>query len=712
MRKFNITIYIFLVFSLILLITPSSGRVKDLHQGSGSLGSRARPPQDYKSHTVGDVWSMQSNFGNYGDPDAGANGRPSYDWPGGTQNYYQWEGRLWLAVAVGADTLVSHADFGNYEWSPSEEEPSGWGFVGKGGTSMWDINAVYDDWDPALNAGRAIGIKVFSKAMSWSVDKYNNFFAYEYKIVYEKENSSISSPPDVLEDVYISWQWDSDVSNEDATDCHLDDLVAFDGWTNGEWANFTTVPIPSDNYTIRPDTTIDEPDGIPDQYTIFGDEFDEITLNGDTIILPRTMSYIFDGDDPTSPENDEGENGACAGYIGGRIIYAPPTPSDSVFTGSNSEECRIVRAYSHQWWNWENDPGTDVTKYQYITATHSMSLGHRFMPHPFDIGAPTFDYRFLLTVGPLNISDGDTIELVFASGLGQGLNGGVDEYWKRGYLPGIRQVMDYALKAYYMGSMNSDPAHPSAPSEDAHWLIPVPPEVPNLNYSAGNGVINLIWDDIAEKTPDPMDGVMDFRGYRIYRSKFRVGNWEQVAEFGSVDTVLPSYVHTYTDSTADPGYPYYYCVTAFDAGRDSTPEKPAIPSLESGRTNYKKDPNGAEVPVFIPTQMSQDVKNIMVVPNPYIGSARWERQYEGEFVPGNKIEFINLPSPCKVLIFTLSGDLVQEISHSNPNGTCYWNLKSRNDRNVVSGLYIYKVEQFDNNGNYIDSKVGKFLILR
>jgi len=153
-------------------------------------------------------------------------------------------------------------------------------------------------------------------------------------------------------------------------------------------------------------------------------------------------------------------------------------------------------------------------------------------------------------------------------------------------------------------------------------------------------------------------------------------------------------------------------VTAFDAGRPETPEKPSIPPLESGKTNYKKDANGSEIPVFIPTPMAGDLNTVRVVPNPYRGSARWERQYEGEYISGNKVEFINLPSPCKVLIYSLSGDLIQEISHSNPNGTCYWNLKTRNDRNVVSGLYLYKVEQFDNQGNYINSTMGKFLILR
>ncbi|TES93374.1 MAG: hypothetical protein E3J87_02390, partial [Candidatus Cloacimonadota bacterium] len=222
----------------------------------------ARPPMEYKPHTNAELWSMVSNFGNYGDPDAGSNGNPSYDWPGNTQNYYLWEGRLWLGVAVGADTLVSHAEYGNYEWSPSED--GDW-IIGPG-TSEWDIFCKYDDWDPSINLGRAIGIKVLQKAFSWSTNKYNHYIAYEYKVVYLKDSSSLPSPPDILEGVYVSWVFDCDISGEDPTDCHIDDLICYDGWTNGELPDSFIGGL-SDTLTILPDTFINIPDGVFDQYT-------------------------------------------------------------------------------------------------------------------------------------------------------------------------------------------------------------------------------------------------------------------------------------------------------------------------------------------------------------------------------------------------------------------------------------------------------------
>lgn len=681
-----------------------SGKVHIQQNPRTGQGTKDRPPYEFKPHTIGQVWTVESNFGGYGDPNAANTGNPSFDWPGGTHNYYLWEGRLWIGLEYKGVAYVSHADYGNYEWSPSEDYPTGWGPIGPG-NSMWDINSAFDDWDPNYN-GNPIGIKVFQKALAWSVAPYNNFIVYEYKIVYDKNNSGLPSAPQKLEGVYISWAFDADVCNEDPTECHIDDYVCFDGWTNGEWKDLEHFPSPTDSLTVKADKVDSTPDGVPDQYTIYGDDSYERTLNGDVIYVPRNMSYIYDGDNPKTPENDEGENGACAGYIFGRLIYAPPTPSDSVWTGPNGEQCRIPRVYSHQWWNWNNDPGTDENKLAYMTGTHSMSMGYRFLPHPLDVGAGTFDYRFLLTTGPFDIQDGDTIEIVYVAGIGEGLNGGEDTYWGRGYIPGARQIADYALAAYYMGATESDPEHPSPPSKDHHWIIPVPPAVPDLHYSASEGKVKLVWSDIAETTPDPVDGEYDFAGYRVYRSEWRVGDWKLLAEFDT--SYAPNYPHSYIDSTALKGIPYYYVVTAYDKGRpaDTLTGMPAIEPLESGKTNYKKDEKGAEIPIYISSAMGSFLDSVRVVPNPYYGSASWEPQYE------NKIQFMNLPGNCRIRIFTISGDLVKEILHFGPTGDEIWNLRSKNDIEVSSGIYIYKIEHYDENGNFVDSKCGKIIILR
>ena len=52
------------------------------------------------------------------------------------------------------------------------------------------------------------------------------------------------------------------------------------------------------------------------------------------------------------------------------------------------------------------------------------------------------------------------------------------------------------------------------------------------------------------------------------------------------------------------------------------------------------------------------------------------------------------------------------VYHRARTGTDAWNLRSRADLEIASGLYLYKVEQFDDSGNIVDWKLGKFLVVR
>jgi hypothetical protein len=643
---------------------------------------------------------METNYGIYGDRDADTKFTPSFDWPGGSHNFYLWEGRLWIGSVVGADTLVSSNDENN-EWLPSDDAPTGWGYCGPG-TSMYDINSVFDDLGNSYSD--PIGIKVFQKALAWSIDGFDQAIAYQLKVV----NTGLNGD---LHDVYIAWAFDCDVSGYDATDRHLDDLVDFDGDTRGEWAD---LGYPKDEVTIVGDSILSGPDGIPDHLTVFGDESDErVLINGtmvsmgDTLLVPRNTSFIYDSDNPAEAGVEDDEDRKCEGFLGGRLIYAPPSSSDSVWVGPYGDTCRIIRPTIHQWWNWNSDPGTDKEKFRYMLARHVGSLGYHYVPNPILIGAPVFDYRFLIGCGPYDLAANDTLEFVYVCGVGQGLNGGPDVGWSGGaYKWGIRQVVDNMLQGYYMGSQHSDPIHPSAPSRDTHWQIPVPPNVPGLRYSASPGMVTLVWDREGE-SPDPLDGMFDFRGYRIYRSAFRVGNWQLLADLDSA-AYWPNYPHVYYDTTVIKGVPYYYAVTAYDAGRPLA--SPPIPPLESGPVNYKKNDLGAEIPVYVRTPRSSDLSQVTVVPNPYLGTSSWNMEFGRGFE--DKIQFMHLPAPCRILIYTLAGDLVQTLDHVEDTGDEYWDLVSRNDQDVVSGVYIYKVELFDQNRNYVDSKIGKFVILR
>ena len=74
-----------------------------------------------------------------------------------------------------------------------------------------------------------------------------------------------------------------------------------------------------------------------------------------------------------------------------------------------------------------------------------------------------------------------------------------------------------------------------------------------------------------------------------------------------------------------------------------------------------------------------------------------------------RIQFINIPTPCEIRIYTLAGDLIQSIQHTNPDrGFADWNLTSNVGQTVASGIYLFSVE--DKNNDNI--QVGKFVIIK
>jgi len=431
-----------------------------------------RPRRQYFMEKVGELWTVVSNFGNYGDPSSQL---PSYDWPGYSGVYYLWEGRLWIGAMCHGSPIVSHADYGAYEWYPS----AGVSGDAAAESDLVGFKVTYDDWNHWFNE-KPLGLQVEQWTLASRDERFDDIIFYIYRITYHKEHAYYGD--DSLHDVYVGWCFDADVGGRVEPGCNIDDWVCYDGWENGEWTGLSHEP--KDLLTIVGDTVLDVQDGVLDYNTIWGDEPfeycitrpDTVVIAGDTFavqLIPRNISYMYDGDNPHTIENDSSCYGKAAGYIWLRVIYAPPSPTDSVWIDEHGDTCRLIRPYSHTWWNWENDPGIDADKYAYMTATHPLCEGHRFMPHPADMGAGPFDYRWLLTYGPYELADGDTLEFVVATGVGQLLNGGVDEGWGRGYLPGARQMADRALLLYYLNSEHSDPIHPSAPDEDKHFGLEV-----------------------------------------------------------------------------------------------------------------------------------------------------------------------------------------------------------------------------------------------
>lgn len=134
---------------------------------------------------------------------------------------------------------------------------------------------------------------------------------------------------------------------------------------------------------------------------------------------------------------------------------------------------------------------------------------------------------------------------------------------------------------------------------NANYQFATPPPTPTVTAEVGDGYVQLSWDDEAERSFDPIAGVNDFEGYRIYRStdpEFRdpkiivsgrgtspIGHGKPVAQFDVINDkqgytektvegvayylgTESGLTHTWRDSTVMNGQFYYYAVTSYDYG--------------------------------------------------------------------------------------------------------------------------------------------------
>jgi len=100
----------------------------------------------------------------------------------------------------------------------------------------------------------------------------------------------------------------------------------------------------------------------------------------------------------------------------------------------------------------------------------------------------------------------------------------------------------------------------------------------------------------------------------------------------------------------------------------------------------------------------KELDKIKVVPNPFLIANEFMRD------PAFKeIHFTHLPAKCTIRIFTVAGDLVATLEHDQPginsDGYEAWNLTSKNNQLIASGVYIYQVE------SNFGTKIGKFAVI-
>jgi len=277
------------------------------------------------------------------------------------------------------------------------------------------------------------------------------------------------------------------------------------------------------------------------------------------------------------------------------------------------------------------------------------------------------------------------------------------------------------------------------------YLLPTPPLPPKVKVIPGDGQAELYWSRRSENSIDLLSGEKDFEGYRVYKTQIAsdrpgsslLSTFTNILQIDKIDSIgydtgldvvrlsspvtfagdTTQYHYKLTETNLNNGWQYAYSVTAFDKGDAEN----NLGSFESGKraTTVRFFPGAKPV-----TSLNED-NSVGVYPNPYKAKASWDGFLERE----RKIYFFNLPAESEVRIYSLTGDLIDTFEHNAvtysgddiqwfetfsdgsqqfSGGEHAWNLVSKDDQAIASGLYIYVVKNRANG----DIQRGKFLVIK
>ena len=572
-----------------------------------------------------------------------------------------------------------------------------------------DFGTGPDD-DIGIPEHKPLGIKVHLESYAWNFTFADAFVILNYTITNESENT--------IKNLFV-----------------------------GIWAD---VSVANMNYT-----NIYEPGG---GFTWY-DNLDGFDESKDESGFTRDIAYQYDVD---------GDDGWAQSYIGFTVLGGSvPRPYFSshynqwVWSSTNSEDYPEYIM-----------PMNDFDRYVQISTDVPKGSGDLYT----SVGYPNQanSWLMMLSAGPFGsqptnedssaweLLPGDSCNVVFAIVAARWNGGGDDSANRRANL---HVNADWAQKAYHGEDKNrnnrlDDGEDTNGNGKMDRYILPEPPPVPNMTVDVGDQVVTVYWEDNAEDFIDPISREKDFEGYRIYGARKTFG--DELAEFtllgefdreiftvlledGTVNTINIGYNTGFeairiTNGNGDPdsilineryyhyqyinkgiknGWLNYYSVTAYDRGDPDANlgslessvfvnRKYVYPGIKSIKDDWSADPG--------------------VYPNPYRGQAIWE----GFGSRKKMIWFTNLPGKAEIRIFTLAGDLVDILQHDEltykgqdmqnidenkspqfSGGEHAWNLITRHDQAIASGLYLFTVENQDPESSLFGAiKEGKFLIIK
>ena len=485
------------------------------------------------------------------------------------------------------------------------------------------------------------------------------------------------------------------------------------------------------------------------------DNLDGFDKTSDDAGYKRDIGYQYDKD---------GDDGWAQSYIGVSML------------GSTTPRPYIGTHYNQ--WVWTNSnnsdypnfsmPITDEERYEKMSSSVELGPGP---PNYTDEGYPAVanSWLYLLSSGPFgsspanadssswSLAPGESCNVAFAlvcglwEGNGCGENSDEDCSVRR---KNLHINHDWAQKAYDGEDINRNNILDEG--EDLNddgiidrYVLPAPPPVPNMAIVVEDREVTVYWQNNAEDFVDPISREQDFEGYKIWGARKTMDSNEEfslLGEFdkddstsasigyntgfeavrimdaeGNQDSVEVSgryYHYKFVNTGVQNGWLNYYAVTAYDRGDPDS----NLESLESSvYSNRKYVYPGVSVAVDSWTN------NPSVYPNPFKGQAQWD----GYGSRAQMLWFQGLPQKAEIRIFTLSGDLVDIINHSDDysgsdiqnindqrspqfaGGEHAWDLITRHDQAVASGLYLFTVKNLvDGSSSFGETREGKFLVIK
>lgn len=598
------------------------------------------------SHKVGSLWTQVTNYGFYGDKKYV---EPNFEWPGGSGNIYGWLTSIWIGAQIDSAGYVSCGESNHFRPLDSIHVKT----RSTGALSAEDTYTRYTDVNPP-NPGAGhhnLGVEIIEHTYAWDQSYNDDFIICDYWIKNVGDSTSQGIVRRTLNGVYVAFRMDADVSgfNGSNTESSLwdgDDLVAFD----------------------------------PD----------------------NKLFYLYDADNPTVPGDDTGNPDPVTGvlrspgYIGARLLKADSAHFGGRYTG---EPTIFSPTYRY------NEPLSTTGQYEFLK-------GSVIAPN----ATVTRDYRGIFGIGPFTIPAGDSIHIVIA--------------WVIGYGKAGCTLNSQVAQSLFDGNYSKAPSAPDEPRTT----------IKNSVDAAGIPSVELKWRRNSEYSADPLTGLRDFAGYAVYKSTRQDagGNpiWDTLAVYikgDKLDRVKDSLwlgrpfvkpwppepvveendtLYRFLDRGILNGMIYTYAVTAFDGG-DSL--------LGIGRLENQIGRGRATTKIYMANNPpAENTNKIRVVPNPFLGSSKFNNPNPIETNPWvNRIRFINLPLGARISIFTLAGDLVKTIGSGDVvytsrdvaitgdfSGVAEWDLVTKNNQEVVSGIYIYVVE------SDAGSFTGRFTVIR